>query len=304
MTSTYTYTNFSLPKPTITMASTAFRQQITQLLSDLTRCYELCDAIKHNRRLGSTHESFDRLQDGIQSSASEIQLQFNLLRKVIGSKMDQGDEKARSAMDISVRDTQMEVRAKLFDIAYKRRDGRDSPELPGFRDLLRRWRMIEREVTDTLQNLGQRLEEKKTKKDDEKEEKKDRKDRKKKYSTKTYSVKSTTDKNDSSDEDEADDDENEAVTIRLKDLDTLINHMKNSWVEKWAAGEILYVNKFDTSKTQWERPTGYIKHLPRSSRRSSATSSRDSRRSSIGSWDLPHRRRTASYDTWSDPSGW
>jgi hypothetical protein len=213
--------------------------------------------------------------------------------------MDQGDEKARSAMEVSVRDTQMEVRAKLFDIAYKRSDGRDSPELPGFRDVLRRWRMIEREVTDTLQNLGQRLEEKKIGKKDKDDEKKNRKDRKK--TTKTYSVKSTTDKDeDSSDEDE----DNEDVTIRLKDLDALLNHMKNSWIEKWVGGEILYVNKFDTAKTQWERPTGYIKHLPRSSRRSSTTSSRDSRRSSAGSWDLSHRRRTPSYDTWSDPSGW
>jgi hypothetical protein len=287
--SAHTYTDLPLPQHTTTMSSTAFRQQVAQLLSDLTRCDELCDAIQNNRRLGSTHESFDRLQDSLKSSAGEIQLQFNLLRKVIGSKMDQGDEKARSAMEISVRDTQMEIRAKLFDIAYKRRSGRDSPELPGFRDLLRRWRLIEREVTDTLQNLGQRLEEKKT---DDKKEKKD----KKKTTTKTYSVKSTV-------EDE-EHEENDEVTIRLKDLDTLLNHMKNSWVEKWVAGEILYVNKFDSAKTQWERPSGYIKELTRSSRRSSTTSSRDSRRSSVGSWDLPRRRRTTIDDSWSDPSGW
>ena len=212
--------------------------------------------------------------------------------------MDQGDERARSAMEISVRDTQMEVRAKLFDIAYKRRSGRDSPELPGFRDLLRRWTMIEREVADTLQNLGQRLEKKKEKKKDKDDEKKD-KDKKKK--SKTYSIRSTTDK---SDESEDEDDESEDVTIRLKDLDTLLNHMKNSWVEKWVAGEILYVNKFDSTKTQWERPTGYIKKVPRSSRRSSTTSSRSSRRSSAESWELPRRRRSPSYDTWSDPSGW
>ena len=209
--------------------------------------------------------------------------------------MDQGDEKARSAMETIIRDTQMEVRAKLFDIAYKRRDGRDSPELPGFRDLLRRWRMIEREFTDTLQSLGQRLEEKKA----------DNKKDKKKTTAKTYSVKSTADTHEEHDE-------HEVVTIRLKDLDTLLNHMKNSWVEKWVAGEILYVNKFDTAKTQWERPTGYIKQLTRSSRRSSTTSSRDSRdsrdsrRSSVGSWDLPHWRRTTwdRDEVWSDPNGW
>jgi hypothetical protein len=272
------------------MSSTAFRQQVTQLLSDLARCYELCDAILKNRRLGSTHESFDRLQDSLKASASEIQLQFNLLRKVIGSKMDQGDEKARSAMQISVRETQMEVRAKLFDIAYKRRDGRDSPELPGFRDLLRRWRMIEREVTETLQDLGKRLEDKKT--DDKKD---------KKATMKSYAVRSaTSDKYEHVDE-------NEEVTIRLKDLDTLLNHMKNSWVEKWVAGEILYVNKFDAAKTQWERPTGYIKQLSRSSRRSSTTSSRDSResrRSSVGSWDLPRRSKTTRDDIWYEPNGW
>jgi hypothetical protein len=294
MPAAYTYTNYSLPTPVSTMSSsTAFRQQVTQLLSDLTRCYELCDAILTNRRLGSTHESFDRLQDGLKSSASEIQLQFNLLRKVIGSKMDQGDDKARSAMETSVRDTQMEIRAKLFDVAYKRRDGRNSPELPGFRELLRRWRMIEREVTDTLQSLGQRLEEKKSDK---------KADDKKKTTAKTYEVKSTADPYDPYEQEET-----EQVTIRLQDLDTLLKHMKNSWVEKWVGGDILYINKFDSAKTQWEKPTGYIKHLPRSSRRSSETSSRDSRgsrRSSAESWELPQRRRTTRDDIWHDPNGW
>ena len=284
--SMYTYTNYSLPSTSsATISSTAFRQQVTQLLSDLTRCYELCDAILTNRRLGSTHESFDRLQDGLKASASEIQLRFNLLRKVIGSKMDQGDEKARSAMEISVRDTQMEVRAKLFDIANKRRDRRDSAKLPSFKDLLRRCRMIEREVTDTLQSLGQRVEEKKSD------------DKKNTTTTKTYAVKSTVDKYEGHNE-------NEEVTIRLKDLDTLLNHMKNSWVEKWVAGEMLYVNKFDAAKTQWERPTGYIKQLARSSRRSSVTSSRDSRRSSVGGWDIPQRGKATRDDIWYDPSGW
>jgi hypothetical protein len=290
--SVYTYTNYSLPTPVSTMSSsTAFRQQVTQLLSDLTRCYELCDAILTNRRLGSTHESFDRLQDGLKVSASEIQLQFNLLRKVIGSKMDQGDDKARSAMETSVRDMQMEIRAKLCDIAYKRRDGRDSPELPGFRELLRRWRMIEREVADTLQGLGQRLEEKKAEK---------KSDDKKKTTTKSYEVKSTAD---IYEEQEA----TEEVTIRLQDLDILLKHMKNSWVEKWVGGDILYINKFDSAKTQWEKPTGYIKQLPRSSRRSSTTSSRDtrgSRRSSADSWELPQRRKTTRDGIWYDPSGW
>lgn len=249
--STFTYTKYSLPSASsTTIASIAFRQQVIQLLSDLTRCYELTDAILTNRRLGSTHDSFDRLQDGLKASASEIQLWFNLLRRVIGSKMDQGDEKARSAMDISVRDTQMVVRAQLFDIAYKRRDKREPAEAPGFKDLLRRCRVIEREVTDILQNLGQRLEEKS--------------DDKKITTTKTYAVKSTVDNFEEHNGDEE-------VAIRLKDLDTLLNHMKNSWVEKRVAGEILYINKFDAAKTQWERPTGYIKQLARSSRRSSIT---------------------------------
>lgn len=205
--------------------------------------------------------------------------------------MDQGDDKARSAMETSVRDMQMEIRAKLFDIAYKRRDGRDSPELPGFRELLRRWRMIEREVADTLQGLGQRLEEKKAEK---------KSDDKKKTTTKSYEVKSTAD---IYEEQEA----TEEVTIRLQDLDILLKHMKNSWVEKWVGGDILYINKFDSAKTQWEKPTGYIKQLPRSSRRSSTTSSRDSRgsrRSSADSWELPQRRKTTRDGIWYDPSGW
>jgi hypothetical protein len=42
----------------------------------------------------------DNLQGGLKASATEIQLQFNILRRVLGSKMDRGDEKARPAMDI------------------------------------------------------------------------------------------------------------------------------------------------------------------------------------------------------------
>lgn len=206
--------------------------------------------------------------------------------------MDQGDEKARAAMETSLRDTQMDIRAKLFDIAYKRHDGRGSPELPGFRELLRRWKGIERQVADTLQSLGQRLEGKKSEKKDEK----------KKTAKKSYEVKSTVD-NVIYEEQEA----TEEVTIRMQDLDTLLKHMKNSWVEKWVGGNVLYINKFDSAKTQWERPTGYIKQLPRSSRRSSETSSRDSResrRSSTGSWDVPQRRKTTRDDMWHNPNGW
>ena len=249
------------------MLSTAFRQQVSQLLFGLTECYELSDAILTNRRLGSTHKSFDRLQDGLRASASGIQLQFNFLRKAIGSRMDQGDIKARTAMDISVRNTQVEVRSKLFDIAYKRRDKWDSAKSPGFKELLRCCKTIEREVIDTLQSLGQRLEEKKC-------------DDMKRTTATTYAVHSMSEKYDEPNE-------NEEVTIRSKDLDTLLNHMKNSWVEKWFAGNILYVNKFDAAKTQWETPTGYIKQLARSSGQSSDTFSKDSRRSRFSVWDLP-----------------
>jgi hypothetical protein len=87
----------------------------------------------------------------------------------------------------------------------------------------------------------------------------------------------------------------------------LLKHMKNSWVEKLVGGDILYINKFDSSKTQWDKPAGYIKPVPRSPRRSSTTSSRDSRdsrRSSVDSWELPQRRKSTRGDIWYDPSGW
>jgi hypothetical protein len=118
--------------------------------------------------------------------------------------------------------------------------------------------MIEREVADTLQSIGQRLE--KTKIDGEK----------KSTTTETYALKSTVRKYEEHSEDEQ-------VTVSWKDLDTLLNHMKNSRVEKRTSGEILYVNKFYAAKTQWERPTGYIKHLAQSSRQSSVTPSKGSR---------------------------
>ncbi|KAF4630476.1 hypothetical protein G7Y89_g7661 [Cudoniella acicularis] len=250
------------------MSPSAFKQQVTQLISELTRCFELCDAIRANRRLGSTHEALDSLQYGLKESAHGIQLEFNALRKVIGSRMDLGDETARNSMNRAIREVQTSIQARLFDIAYRKRDREThDPELPGFRDLLRKVERIEDTASDTLEDLGQRFESEKQEAAKPKPQPQPKKEAPK--------PKPKTD---------------EAI-ISLKELDYLINHMKNSWVEKSVAGKSLYVNVFDDKKTQWEKPEGFIKALPRQPKPARTPT-----------WEQQQPRRPVREEFWDSPT--
>jgi hypothetical protein len=223
------------------MSPTPFKQQITQLLSELNRCHELCMAIRQNRKLGPTTDALDNLQSTLASDASSIQTSFVTLRKLLGSHMDLGDDSSRNALNRSIREVQSEIEPKLADIAYKRRE-KGETEVPGFRELTRKWKKIEESVDSTLEALGQRIEESKSTpppKQHKTEPKPEKKSQQKPIQHKT-----------------------DEVVISLKELDHLLEHMKNSWVEKSVAGKVLYVNCFDDKRSQWEKPEGFIRPLP------------------------------------------
>jgi hypothetical protein len=134
------------------MSPTAFKQQVNQLISHLTRCYELCDNIIANRRISERHEHLNNLRAGLKAACSAIQIEFNTLRKVLGSRMDLGDDPARHALNRNIRELEIDIEARLYDIASRRTDG-----LPGFRDMLRRVQGIEDGSKDIIEDLGERL---------------------------------------------------------------------------------------------------------------------------------------------------
>jgi len=240
-----------------TISPTAFKQHMNQLLSDFTRCHELCDSILQNRRTGSKHESLDRLQDGLRSSAHVINIEFAALRKIFGSRMDLGDEVARQAIKANIREIEFDIVKKLADIASRRNEG-----LPGFRDMLRHVERIEDSVADTLAALGQRLERPAEKKVEKKSEIPKPAPMKKKH---------------------------DDVVISIKELEKYTDLMKNSWMETVVTGKILYVNCWDEKRNQWERPSGFIKELPKPPK---------VRR--VPSWE----RTSSRQDSWSRPAGY
>jgi hypothetical protein len=172
--------------------------------------------------------------------------------------MDLGDCRARNAMNRHILDVQTFIKPKLNDVAQPRRHRAHEVEFPGFGELLRQWRLIEDNVTCTLDTLSQRLDAK--------------------PSTQKPVQKPTH--------------KPEEVVISMKELDRFLDHMKNSWVEKIVAGKVLYVNCFDDKKSQWEKPsTGYVKTTPRPSR-PSMTPSWDQpamRLVRASAWDNPCR---------------
>ena len=229
------YSTTTTTTTTTTMSPSAFKQQVTQLLSEFNHCLELCNAVLANRRLGSTHQAMDNLQTGLTLSTQSISTEFNTLRKLIGSRMDLGDDTARNSLNRAIREVQSDIQSRLTDIAYPKVDHeRREQKAPGFRELLKKLERIEYDVSLNLESLGQRLQAAKAPKPSTPAPKKEEKLRPK----------------------------SEEVTVSLKELDHLMQHMKNSWVEKKVEGKSLFVNVFDDKKVSWERPEGFVKFLP------------------------------------------
>jgi hypothetical protein len=73
------------------MSPITFKQQVEQLVSELTRCIELCQDIRAYRNIGSRHENLDRLQSTLESAEDSIPMAYNTTRRLVGSQLEIGD---------------------------------------------------------------------------------------------------------------------------------------------------------------------------------------------------------------------
>ena len=254
------------------MSPTAFKQQVAQLISHLTRCYELCDNIIANRRISERHEHLNNLRAGLKAACSAIQIEFNTLRKVLGSRMDLGDDPARHALNRNIRELEIDIEARLYDIASRRTDG-----LPGFRDMLRKVQGIEDGSKDIIEDLGERL------RAPPMPIPIARPTTTPKPTEKPATPRPATPKPKKTDE----------VVMSVKELEKLLSHVKSCWEERNVAGKTLYVNCFDDTRRQWERPEGFIKSLPKVAKPPRTPS-----------WEQEPFPRRVRRGSWERTSGW
>jgi hypothetical protein len=73
------------------MSPITFKQQVEQLVSELTRCIEFCQDIRAYRNIGSRHENLDRLQSTLESAEDSIPMAYNTTRRLVGSQLEIGD---------------------------------------------------------------------------------------------------------------------------------------------------------------------------------------------------------------------
>jgi len=223
-------------------APTAFKQQIITLITELHACDTIISDIRTNRRLGTT-ERLDRLEASLSASQHTINQSFTSWRRVIGSRMDTGDEIARSAIDCATRDLQSTVQRKLRDVATNRVRSKHELEIPGFGELRRRWIAIETSIIMAIDALGERFQSTPPRPQPH-------------YQAPPPPAPAPPAMR-----------PHETI-ISIAELTTLREHMKNSWVERsLGARQSCFVNVYDENEVRWERPAeGYIKFLPDVSR--------------------------------------
>jgi hypothetical protein len=216
---------------------TSFKFQVAQLQGELTRCIEFCQDIRANRHLEGTR-NIDNLERALESAEISIPNNFNAFCRIAGSQMEAGDNRARREMSESIMDVQQNIKAHLKDIAQPRHHGRHDRQRAGFKDMLTEWESIFRSVSSTMRSLSSRIEESRAAPAPRLPEPK---------------KKNTDD-----------------VTITMKEFDIMIEHQKNSWEEVILGGSLAYQNVFDKKRTVKDRPEGFVKLLPRATRRTSS----------------------------------
>lgn len=217
------------------MSPTAFQHQITDLVSHLLRCRELCDSIVANRHIGREHVNLDNVRAALKTCSNSVWFEFNALKNLLGSRMELGDETARYSLSYNIRDLHSGVESRLRDIALRRIDGP-----PGFKDILRKVERIEEKVKTVMIDLARRLgapipapirlpvEQ-------------------------SLSILAPLPAR--------------QISTRTKKVVSFVeekprNHLMDCWEERNVGDRILYVNCYDETKMQWTRPSGYIKRLP------------------------------------------
>jgi hypothetical protein len=260
------------------MSPTAFKQQVSTLLSELLECDNIIEAIRVNRRLGTT-EKLDRLQSGLETSRVTIEADFNDWRRLVGSRMELGDEMSRGVLARAISDLRGTVQKKLKDVATNRVRERHEREVPGFGELYRRWQAIEVTVIQAIHTLGDRLEAANL------------------TPKPTPSPQPRPQPQEPAKPARPQPKSDEAI-VSIKELILLTDHLKNSWIEKSVGGRSCFVNMFDEREIAWEKPNGFVKMLP-------AQPKQAPRRAHFEDEPEPERRRRPTReDSWDTGRGW
>ncbi|KAI9642711.1 hypothetical protein NHQ30_008442 [Ciborinia camelliae] len=218
----------------------AFRTLVDSLLNELSDCIGFCQQIRENRRLGSKHENFDRLQTYLLNSHTTLSVQYDTLQRCFGQRMDVGDEASIQPMNKCLRAVSSDIRRKLYEIANKTTHPSGAKQLPGFGTLLQHWKLIEEDASNVIIRFSQRL-----------------------IITPPASPPVPAPTSSSPQESQIRSDQR---LVSKSDFEFLVEHLKNSWTERWSNEKLIYINYYDEKIRTHEKPNAFIKTVPTSYR--------------------------------------
>ncbi|KAF7855386.1 hypothetical protein EAF04_010129 [Stromatinia cepivora] len=218
----------------------AFRKQVDALLNELSDCIAFCNQIRETRRLGSKHENFDKLEDSLLHSHTNLSIQYDTLQRCFGHRMAVGDEASVQPMNKCLRAVSSDIKRKLYEIANKTTQTAGSRQIPGFGALLQHWKLIEEDASNIIISLSQRL-----------------------IITPPASTPVPSHTLSPKQEPQIRSDQQ---VVSKGDFNLLVEHMQNSWTERWSNEQLVYVNYYDQNNKSYEKPEGFIKAVPTSYR--------------------------------------
>ncbi|APA12122.1 predicted protein [Sclerotinia sclerotiorum 1980 UF-70] len=215
-----------------------FRKQVDTLLNELSDCIAFCNQIRETRRLGSKHENFDKLEDTLLHSHTTLSIQYDTLQRCFGHRMAVGDDASVQPMNKCLRAISSDIKRKLYEIANKTTQTAGSRQLPGFGALLQHWKLIEEDASNIIIGLSQRL-----------------------IITPPASTPVPSHTLSPKQEPQIRSDQ---TVVSKGDFNFLLDHMQNSWTERWSNEQLIYVNCCDQNNRSYEKPEGFIKAVPAS----------------------------------------
>lgn len=225
------------------MSPRAFEQLLGQLTAEIEECDNLCQAIRRNRCVGSTTTALDGFQLDLLSMASKLNSKYREYRVANGSRMETGDDQARSELNNHIRDLQLTIQSRLLEIANNRIPRNSNGMVsPHFGQLHERYLKICSGVATTINSLGIRFRSEKAF-IARPEEYRSSPEREVRRSYRAEKVPRS----------------DESIVLN-RDLEKLVAHMKNSWVEiEDRSGRLAWENAFDSKILVHKRPSGFIK---------------------------------------------
>jgi len=73
------------------MSPATLNNQVAQLATELAKCIRMCEDIRVNRHIGSTHENLDKLQLALENAETAIPANYKSSREYVGVELDIGD---------------------------------------------------------------------------------------------------------------------------------------------------------------------------------------------------------------------